>query len=109
MVAKKTIETIGKTIVRQFNPERVVLFGSYANGHPGPDSDIDLFVVMPHDGIAARKAAEIRLALPTNLPIDVIVRSPRKVKERLRMHDNFVSEVMQNGRVLYAGSDQRMD
>jgi predicted nucleotidyltransferase len=107
MVASKTIESIGETIARKFSPERVVLFGSYAYGSPGQDSDIDLFVVMSHEGVAARKAAEIRLALPTNLPIDVIVRSPRKVKERLRMHDSFISDVMRNGRVLYAGSDQR--
>ena len=79
MVAMTRISNIGKTIARQFKPEQIVLFGSYAYGDPTSDSDIDLFVILSHEGLAAHKAAEIRLALPTDLSIDVIVRSPEKV------------------------------
>jgi len=109
MVARQQISNIGKTIAIKFKPERIVLFGSYAYGNPTSDSDIDLFVVLPHEGLAARKAAEIRLALPADLSIDVIVRSPEKVQERLQMHDYFISEIMGKGHVIYAGSNGRVD
>ena len=101
----KQISSIGKIIATQFNPERIVLFGSYAYGRPGLDSDIDLFVILSHEGLAARKAAEIRLALPTDLPIDIIVRSPDKVKERLKMHDYFISEIIEKGHVIYESNN----
>lgn len=105
MIAREKIVNIGKTIVEKFNPEQVVLFGSYAYGNPTSNSDIDLFVVLAHECLAARKSAEIRLTLPTDLPIDIIVRSPEKVQERLRMHDSFVSEIMKKGKILYAKSN----
>ena len=102
MVDTQKIEAAVKRVVAQFHPERVILFGSYAYGDPTPDSDIDLMVVMQHDGVAARKAADIRLVLPDDVPIDLIVRSPEKVEERLRMNDVFMREIVEKGRVLYA-------
>ena len=102
MVDAREIETVVERVVDRFHPERVILFGSYAYGEPTPDSDIDLMVVMPHDGVAARKAADIRLVLPDDVPIDIIVRSPEKVEERLRMNDVFMHEIIEKGRVLYA-------
>ena len=105
MNTTKQISSIGKIIAAQFNPEQIVLFGSYAYGKPGIDSDIDLFVVLSHEGLAARKAAEIRLALPTDIPIDIIVRSPDKVKERLEMHDYFISEIIDKGHVIYENNN----
>jgi predicted nucleotidyltransferase len=47
-------------IARQFQPEKIILFGSYAHGQPTPDSDVDLLVVRPHDRRNVEKASEIR-------------------------------------------------
>ena len=102
MIDRREIEAVVERLVAEFHPERVILFGSYAYGEPTPDSDIDLMVVMHHDGVAARKAADIRLVLPDNVPIDVIVRSPERLAERLRMNDVFMREIVEKGRVLYA-------
>ena len=101
MVDTRQIEAVVKRLVAQFHPERVILFGSYAYGEPTPDSDIDLMVIMQHEGVAARKAADIRLVLPDDVSIDLIVRSPEKVEERLRMNDAFMHEIVEKGRVLY--------
>ena len=50
-------------IVNEFQPERVILFGSHARGEGGPDSDVDLLVVMPVEGSRRDKAIEIGVAL----------------------------------------------
>ena len=56
---EKTIQRIVRRIVMQFDPERIILFGSYARGEAGPDSDLDLLVVMPVYGSKREKELEI--------------------------------------------------
>lgn len=92
---------MGRQVGEQFKPTRVVLFGSYAYGTPSEDSDIDLLVVMPRESDEPHMAASIRLALPSQYPIDVLVHSQRRLRERLRQKDGFLSEIMTKGRVLY--------
>ena len=92
---------MGRQVGEQFEPTRVVLFGSYAYGTPSEDSDIDLLVVMPREGDDPHLAANIRLALPSQYSIDVLVHSQRRLRERLRQKDGFLSEIMTKGRVLY--------
>jgi predicted nucleotidyltransferase len=77
MIDRATIEDLARRIAEQFDVERIVLFGSYAYGTPDADSDVDLLVVMEHEGPAYRAAGRVRAALPGNVPIDVVVRSPR--------------------------------
>jgi len=88
----------------RFSPEKVILFGSYAYGQPTDDSDVDLLVVMSHTESDIKKASEIRMTLPVTIPIDVLVRSPKKIQERLRMGDFFIREIMEKGKILYAAS-----
>jgi uncharacterized protein len=88
----------------RFSPEKVILFGSYAYGQPTADSDVDLLVVMSHTESDIKKASEIRMTLPVTIPIDVIVRSPKKIQERLSMGDFFIREIMEKGKILYAAS-----
>jgi predicted nucleotidyltransferase len=108
MVKMKQIRNWSRTVAAQFKPERIILFGSYAYGTPRKDSDVDLLVILPHDGFAARKASEIRLTLPADVSIDVLVRSSERVRERLSMNDFFVREIIDKGIVLYAAGNQRM-
>ena len=50
MVERSEIEDLAGRIAKEFKPERIILFGSYASGAPSPDSDVDLLVVLPHQG-----------------------------------------------------------
>ena len=101
MVALGEIKNVVQKIVQIFRPERVVLFGSFARQTAGNNSDVDLLVVLPHEGSAAKCAAEIRQAVEFGFPCDLLVRSPQKVAERLRMGDPFFKEILANGKTLY--------
>lgn len=105
MTIKKEIRVWAKLLARLFQPEKIILFGSYAYGQPTVNSDIDLFVIVPHAETAIQKASEIRMALPMGVAIDVIVRSPEKVQERLRLNDFFIRDILQNGRILYEANN----
>src|SRR5438094_6312301 len=66
-----------KRIVKRFDPEQIILFGSQARGDAGPDSDVDLLVVMHVDGDVREKRLKIRGALhDIPVPVDIIVTSP---------------------------------
>lgn len=101
MVSMEDIQALADRIVRGFLPERIVLFGSYASGTASPDSDVDLLVVLPYQGKSWAKAAEIRGRLRPRFPLDLLVRTPQQVLERLEMGDSFLRDVSDRGTVLY--------
>ncbi len=105
----RDIRRVAGEIGRRFQPERVVLFGSYACGKATPDSDVDLLVIMPHEGKPWEKSVQIRLEVRPPFPADILVRSPEKVRERLEMGDDFVREVVQTGIVLYDADNSCVD
>ena len=102
LVDFKDIQKFAADVAREFLPERVILFGSYAAGKAKPESDVDLLVIMPGDVSGARVAAEIITRLKPALPIELIVRSSRQIRERLAMNDYFLREIMTSGKELYA-------
>jgi predicted nucleotidyltransferase len=106
---KKTVDidrAIGRMvgrIVRQFRPERVILFGSHARGEAGPDSDVDLLVVMPVAGSRRDKAVEIGVALhDIRVPKDIIVTTPEDFEWRKEIVGTIERPATQEGKVLYA-------
>jgi uncharacterized protein len=108
MVRRKQIRDFVDQVVERFRPSQVILFGSYANGNPTPDSDVDLMVVMPHRAPSAQVATRIRLACPRAFPMDLIVRSPAELRRRLALGDAFLSEVTSKGIILHEAGNTRM-
>lgn len=105
MVSARRIQDYVGELVRHFHPERVVLFGSHADGTPRRDSDVDLLVVMRHEGAAAEQAARIRRSVRAGFPLDIIVRSPAAIRKRLAMGDGFIRDILERGRVLHETHD----
>jgi predicted nucleotidyltransferase len=95
------IEEFGRRIGREFGAEKVVLFGSYARGTVTEDSDVDLLVVVRFDGRSVDKSVEIRMKLRPAFAVDLLVRTPENVRERLAMGDGFMHEILGQGKVLY--------
>ncbi len=103
-VTDSLIQEMVSKIVKHFNPDKVILFGSRAWGKPTGESDVDILVVMDVDGSPIRKASEIsRIARPRFLPIDIVVRTPDEIEHRKGIGDPFIKRIMNQGKVLYAG------
>lgn len=101
LVALKTIREFAQRIGQEFHPDRVILFGSYAYGKPTSDSDVDLLVVLSTKDSKGRIAFEILRKLKPRIPVDIIVRTPEDIQERLELNDFFLKEITSKGKVLY--------
>ncbi len=99
------ILNVARRIGEEFSPQRVILFGSYAYGQPTPDSDVDLLVITSFKGSSVEKSVEMRLKVRPPFPVDLLVRTPQKVQERLAMGDCFMREILTKGKVLYEAAD----
>jgi predicted nucleotidyltransferase len=103
MIRWRDIKEWCDTVAREFRPDRIVLFGSYARGTPHADSDVDVLVVMrlPRGRRDVRQAAAIRDRVRAPFPMDLIVRSPQQISRRLARGDGFVADVLRHGRLMY--------
>ena len=101
MATMEQIQEFSRRLVEEFRPVKVVLFGSYAKETVTPDSDVDLLVILPFEGKSVSKSVEMRLKLRPQFPLDLVVRTPDNVRERLAMGDTFMEEVLEEGKVLY--------
>lgn len=104
MITFTQIHQVSDEIARRFQPERIILFGSYAYGTPTEDSDVDLLVIMPFEGRTAKQAVEIRGAVYAGFAMDLIPITPERLKYRLEIEDFFLREVVEKGKVLYEAS-----
>ena len=99
----KHIREMVKRIVAQFGPERIILFGSHGRGAPGPDSDVDLLIVMPVAGSKREKAIEIGVALH-DIPVakDVIVVTPEDFEWRKEILGTIERPAAREVKLIYA-------
>ncbi len=100
-ISLQEIEDYSRKIAAKFNPERIILFGSYAYGKPTADSDVDLLVVLEFNGRPVDKACEIRCTTESTFPLDLLVRSPSSLNKRIALGDVFLKELVEKGKVLY--------
>jgi len=99
------LKNVARRIAKAFNPHRIIAFGSHVYGHPTPDSDVDLLVVMDSDERPAARARRVsQLLRPRPFPMDILVRTPEEIQYRLEIGDYFIREVMERGEVLYERS-----
>jgi predicted nucleotidyltransferase len=101
MVGLTDIQQLSEKIQREFKPDKIVLFGSYAWGTPRDDSDVDLLVILPYQGKAWRIASSIREQVQCRFPLDILVRNTEQVQARLAINDSFLTDIMTRGKVVY--------
>jgi predicted nucleotidyltransferase len=95
-------------IVRQFHPQKIILFGSHAAGQAERDSDVDLLVVMETEDHPLHMAARIAAAVDHPVPLDIIVVRPSQLARAVREGSIFETDVLRRGIVLYEAADTRM-
>ena len=101
-VTESLLQEITQRLVEALHPQKVILFGSYAGGTPHKDSDIDLLVIMDtKESKIQRYVHAYEVAHIDLLPMDMLVRTPAEVAERLAKGDTFMKEILEKGKVLY--------
>jgi len=110
------IEEIKVEIIKRLEPlnlNKIILFGSYANGKPHEDSDIDLYVVTNDNYIPQNFKENIQLKLKVSnlvsdlqaiIPIDIITHTKPMYNKFLELNSSFVEEIMGKGQILWAKS-----
>ena len=94
--------------LKKAEPEKIILFGSYAYGEPNSNSDIDVFVVKDIDASLVRDyRIDLKLRLweiikKWNIPVDIIVDSQERINQRIKEGDQFYKEIFTKGSILYA-------
>ncbi len=96
------IDEMTKRIVHKFNPDKIILFGSYARGDAGQDSDVDLLVIMPVASSKREVAVEIGLELyDAGLPKDIVVATPEEIERYRDVSGTVIYPALREGKVLY--------
>jgi predicted nucleotidyltransferase len=99
------IQVMTERIVRDYDPVKIILFGSHARGEAGPESDIDLLVVLPEVANKRQAAVAIRRAF-TDLPVpkDIVVTTPEEIARRGDVVGTVLRPALREGKVLYEQS-----
>lgn len=100
-VSRQTIQKTVQQIAEQFEPDKIILFGSYAYGRPNADSDVDLLVVMDTGLNETEQAIRICQTIPYHYALDLLVRTPETLKRRIALGDRFLQDITLHGKVLY--------
>jgi predicted nucleotidyltransferase len=88
-----------------YNPEKIILFGSYAGGSVQRNSDLDLLIIKDTEERFIDRWSTVRRILSDpsrKIALETLVLTPREVSERLARGDQFLAKILQKGRVLYA-------
>jgi predicted nucleotidyltransferase len=101
MVAMSVIRQLADAIGREFDPERIILFGSHAYGTAGDDSDVDLLVLLRFGGKPFRKSLEILNRTNPPFAVDVVVRDPDDAARRYAEFDPLIRDAFDHGVVIY--------
>jgi uncharacterized protein len=102
----EALPAVVERIARELDPDKIILFGSYAYGTPTPDSDVDLLVIMETTASTKdRYLAVSRLIRPRLFPVDIIVKRQDEIEEAIAKGDFFIAEIVNQGRVLYERSN----
>jgi len=99
------IRRFARRIAERFEPDKIILIGSYAYGKPHNESDVDLLVIMPTRN-AIDQSIRICNAFEQPFSLDLIVRTPWQIERGLKDDDWFLREIIEKGKVLYESPDR---
>jgi uncharacterized protein len=97
------LDEMVRRLVAEFQPEQIILFGSYAWGEPTEDSDVDLFVIVPESNERPidRMHRAYRCVSGLGMPVDVLVRTRPQVDRYRNVYASLECEVLECGKILY--------
>jgi uncharacterized protein len=102
MIDSDKINEVVSKIALRFNPYKIILFGSYANGTPNNESDLDMIVIQDSDLSMHKRGQDIRLSLiGTMIPMDILIYTKSEFDEESRNDFSFLSTALKNSKIVY--------
>jgi len=100
----KILNEIVEKLQREYKPLKIILYGSYAYGTPNVDSDIDLLILKNTSERSVDRFVKVKKIIynpKRKIPVSPLIYSPDEVKERIRIGDDFIKEILNKGVTLY--------
>ncbi len=107
MNTDELIQRVVETIRDEYQPEKIIVFGSRVWGDPDDDSDLDVLVIKNTEKREVDRMREVSRLVrrfqqrPYLLPLDIFVKTPAELQERLAIGDDFIGDIVERGRVMY--------
>ena len=102
MISQEEINEVIDRIVKNINPEKIILFGSYASGNPSEDSDLDILIVKEMRMPRYKRSREVKKHLRgMKIPIDVMVYTKKEIKKWENTETAFINQAIKQGKILY--------
>lgn len=95
------IKKITDQLIKNYQPQKIILFGSAARGDYKEDSDIDMLIIKDTAKRRIDRIKDVLLAVDYSVPFEPLVYSPREVEKRTNLGDSFILEVLNQGKILY--------
>jgi predicted nucleotidyltransferase len=106
MIDSNKISEVVDRIAIKFNPDKIILFGSYASGISDDSSDLDLLIIQETDLPMHKRGLDIRLSLiGTMIPIDILVFPKTEFDEEKKKRYSFINSAIRNSKVVYERVD----
>lgn len=106
MKEKKEIQKIVNQIVKNYKPEKIILFGSFAYGIPKENSDVDLVVIKKTKKRFGSRLFEVVKFIKSKMGTDILVYTPEEWEKGLKKNHYFLKEIEQEGKLVYEKSNR---
>jgi len=100
-ILRKEIKNITRQVAENYHPEKVILYGSMVTKKNTFDSDIDMLIVKKTRRRFIDRISDVLNVCDYNIPFEPIVYTPEEIKERVKMGDFFIIEILEKGKILY--------
>ncbi|MFW6156571.1 MAG: nucleotidyltransferase domain-containing protein [Armatimonadota bacterium] len=96
------VQEIIQKIVEGYDPEKIIVFGSYARGDWTDSSDLDVLVVKETEERPFERIGSVSGACwPRKLAMDIVVKTPEEIEKELSERELFTREIMREGVVVH--------
>lgn len=106
MIEMRQIQDIVNRIAKNYNPDKIILFGSYARGNYNDNSDLDFILVKETNTPKHKRGIEVRrLFYGLPIPMDFKIYTSTEFNNELSNRYSFLNSAIQDGKVLYERKD----
>lgn len=90
--------------LKEYHPEKIILFGSYARGEEDEYSDLDLVVIKKTRKRFLNRLKEVMILIKPTFALDILVYTPQEFKRLREERNSFIEQVIEKGKVIYEKS-----